>query len=242
VTRQRAFAMVALAFTFGAIFAYLPYKLHSIIWSRAGAGNALLQGSGFLIMETVALGVMAAGAFGAAGLCAIPLFERLSVGRAEYSRRYGPPKGGYNYPWRINQVNTFLFCVGPLVLIMTLWYLCDGYRISAESIVFRRGPFDSIHRSHWNQVTAIDADCLYDRNGFIEDFTLVTGKYRLSLGETEFEQYGDSVTVTAMKIAELVSRNNIRRINVYEVRGCHSPDISAIVKAAEPFSIHSRGK
>lgn len=220
-----AFTTILLAF----VFFFLPYKVHVAVWSSLTTGNVLFENSQFHL----GLAAMAAMLFGLAGLCADPFFEWLSVGRAEYWRRYGPPKPGLNYPWNIGNIQMTMFIFAPLLTMLVIFYLFDGYEITDREIIFRQGPFSSFHRDNWGQVRSINAHCFRDRYGFVERFSIVTNSNEIGLGTVVFGTYSDEITPEARSIEHLMSVNNMYHVNTYISRGCNSPDIAEISRLAD---------
>lgn len=216
----------------GALFAYLPFKIHSVIWSHFEPPGTLIRGDGFMRPLTVAMAVTVAFSAGAVGLCTIPLLERLRLGREEYSRKYGLRKSKLDYPWEIGNVNSLMFWVGPCAAALTVFYMYYGYAISPVTMVYRHGPFSSFNRTNWHQVNSIDIYCFEMRRSLVEDFVIVDNKDRLDLGVMDFDIYGNSVTPTAMTIARMISQNHIHRVNSDLHPGCHSPDIITVLRAA----------
>ncbi len=228
VARERVIVSVILAVVCGGVFAWLPYIVHIAIWSRLAPTEIIFEKDAY----PTGISFLAAMSFGAAGLCADPLLELLSVGRVEYSRRYGPPKGDLNYPWKTKQVSVLLFWIAPVVLILIIYYMFSGYEVSNTDIVFRNGPLSSYQRAHWSDVNSIDAACFLNRNGFKEEFSIVINNDRINLQNIVFYQDGNIVTSKALKIAHLVSYYHITQINTAISDGCNSPDIQAVLRAS----------
>ena len=232
VNSRRVNLSICLAIASGLGFVYCIFKLHDIIWQHYAPPDTIIRGDGFLRPLTVIMGVTAAFSVGAAGLCALPLFDRLRLGYTEYSRTYGPPGPNLNYPWRIDRVTTLLFWIGPLMVLLALWYMFEGYAISPELIVYRQGPISTFSRIPWSKIKSIDISCFEDRRGFLEDFVIFTNRDKLDLGMMNFDIYGKDITPVGRNIANLVAQYHIRSVNGHIVQGCHSPDISAIFQAA----------
>ncbi len=235
---QRTVVAVVVALVFAAVFAFLPYEMHRIIWSNIAPPDTLIRGTGFPSMAVTSVGVTAAVSFGAAGLCAAAFLERMRLGLAEYSRRYGAPRGGLYYPWKIDRINFFIFWIGPVSALLMVWYMFDGYEISDRSIYSRAGPLDTCHQYSWLEVRGLDLYCYRVRSGLLESIDISVGSKKIDLGETVFDEYGDTVTSKAKMLAGIVSKYGIRQINVYQDRECHSPDINAILGSAG--SLNSR--
>ena len=221
---RRKTISIFMAILLGFVFFFVPYKAHVAVWSSLATGDVLFEKNPFHL----GLAVMAAMFFGSAGLCADPFFEWLSVGRAEYWRRYGPPQPGFNYPWEIGNVQMMMIIFAPLLTIWISFYLFDGYEITDQEIIFRQGPFSSFHRDNWGQVRSIDAHCFHDRYGFVERFSIVMNSNEIDLGNVVFHRYSGRITPEAHSIEHLMSVNKMYHVNTYISRGCNSPDIAEI--------------
>lgn len=228
-----ATASAILALVFSAVFTYLSYQPRTSIWSHVYQSNTLIEGSGTSSYTSFGVGFTAAFAFGGIGLCILPFLERVFVGRSEYLRRYGPPASGLSYPWKIPRISFFIYVIGPIFVLLCLWYTFHGFKISLNQIVYRNGPLDSFHRSSWTEIQSVDAFCSSDKSGFSERFILHTITSNISLGEIKFAEYGFTGTRPDVNFAKIVSRYHIHRINYYVEQGCSSADIRLISSAAK---------
>jgi len=235
VSRRRAVISPMLAVAAGAVFAYLPYKIHSIIWTLVAPNNTLLQGDSFFPPFTWMVGVTSAVFFGSLGLCADPLLECIRIGYKRYLLRYGAPNKSLNYPWKLDQIAVFIFFVGPISLLLTGFYLCNGYDISDKVISFRSSPFAPFYRMPWREVQSIDIDCFIADRGLAENFTIISNNHKASLGDVSFDEYGHEMTAQGVTLARFVLNNHIHRISYSLTPGCQSADVLAIFKAASPI-------
>jgi hypothetical protein len=217
------------AAAFGATFSYLSFECHHAVWNKLAPPDTIIEGTAFLSIAEYIMGVMAAGVFGAAGLCIAPLCERLYLGRIEYSSRYGPIRSCIYYPWKIYQVRSSLLSIGPIFAIFFGWYMCDGYEISSTTINVRQGPFDSFHQIGWNQVKSIKISCYRDQKGFKQNFNLVTNLVNIDLGYENFDDI--VVTPSIYRLAKIIIRYQIHEADSDIDPGCNSADVKVIVNA-----------